>query len=48
MAAGNLQRAVELLSRALTLAREANLQPWRIQDAEQTLGQAEAALFAAR
>lgn len=43
MAAGNLQRAVEVLSRALTLAREANLQPWRIQDAEQALRKAEAA-----
>lgn len=47
MAAGNLQRAVELLRRALALAREANLQPWRIQDAEQALRKAEAALSAA-
>jgi tetratricopeptide (TPR) repeat protein len=47
MAAGNLQRAVELLRRALTLTREADLQPWRIQDAEQTLREAEAALSAA-
>ena len=47
MAAGNRQRAVELLSRALTLAREANLQPWRIQDAQQTLRKAKAALSAA-
>lgn len=47
MAAGNLHRAVELLSRALTLAREANLQPWRIQDAQQALRQAETALSAA-
>jgi tetratricopeptide (TPR) repeat protein len=47
MAAGNLQRAVELLGRALTLSREADLQPWRIQDAEQTLREAEAALSAA-
>ena len=43
MAAGNLQRAVELLSRALMLARQADLQPWRIQDAEQSLRKAEAA-----
>jgi tetratricopeptide (TPR) repeat protein len=47
MAAGNLQRAVELLSRALMLARQADLQPWRIQDAEQNLRKAEAALSAA-
>jgi len=47
MAAGNLERAVELLSRALTLARQADLQPWRIQDAEQTLREAAAALSAA-
>jgi tetratricopeptide (TPR) repeat protein len=47
MAAGNLHRAVELLSRALMLARQANLQPWRIQDAEQNLRKAEAALSAA-
>jgi hypothetical protein len=39
--------AVELLRRALTLAREANLLPWRIQDAEQALRKAEAALAAA-
>jgi hypothetical protein len=44
MAAGNLPRAVELLSRALTLARQAGLQPWRVQDAEQNLRAAEAAL----
>jgi tetratricopeptide (TPR) repeat protein len=47
MAAGNPQRAVELLSRALMLARRADLQPWRIQDAEQSLREAEAALSAA-
>ena len=47
MAAGNPQRAVELLSRALMLARQADLQPWRIQDAEQSLRKAEAALSAA-
>lgn len=47
MAAGNLAHAVELLSRALTLARRVGLQPWRIQDAEQNLRKAEAALAAA-
>ncbi len=47
MAAGNPQRAVELLRRALTLARQADLQPWRIQDAEQSLHMAEAAVSAA-
>jgi tetratricopeptide (TPR) repeat protein len=46
MAAGNPQRAVELLSRAATLAREANLQPWRINDAEQSLRTAQAAVAA--
>jgi tetratricopeptide (TPR) repeat protein len=48
MAAGNLPRAVELLSQAARLAREAGLLPWRIQDAERSLGKAEAALAAAR
>jgi hypothetical protein len=43
-AAGNPQRAVELLGRAVTLAREADLLPWRIQDAEQALRKAEAAV----
>jgi tetratricopeptide (TPR) repeat protein len=47
MAAGNVPRAVELLRRALALARRAGLQPWRIQDAEQNLRTAEAALAAA-
>ena len=47
MAAGNLPRAVELLSRAVLLARQAGLQPWRIRDAEQNLRRAEAALAAA-
>ena len=46
IAAGNLPRAVELLSRGARLAREAGLLPWRIQDAELTLGKAEAALAA--
>ena len=48
MAAGNLPGAVELFSRAVTLAREANLLPWRIQDAEQNLRDAEAAVAAAQ
>jgi tetratricopeptide (TPR) repeat protein len=47
MAAGDLQRAVELLRRAVALARETGLPAWRIQDAEQNLRQAEAALAAA-
>ncbi len=44
MAAGDPRRAADLLGRAVTLAREANLMPWRIQDAEQNLRQAEADL----
>ena len=48
MAAGNLPRAVELLGRAARLAREARLLPWRIEDAERSLGEAETALTAAR
>jgi tetratricopeptide (TPR) repeat protein len=47
MAAGHLQRAIELLSRAVRQAREEGLLPWRIHDAEQSLSQAEAALSAA-
>ena len=47
MAAGNPRRAAGLLSRAVKLARETSLLPWRIQDAEQNLRQAEAALQAA-
>jgi tetratricopeptide (TPR) repeat protein len=46
MTAGDLQHAVNLLRRALTLARQADLQPWRIQNAAQALGEAEAALSA--
>lgn len=46
MAAGNPLRAVELLGRAVPLAREAALLPWRIADAEQNLQQAEAAAAA--
>jgi tetratricopeptide (TPR) repeat protein len=48
LAAGNPLRAVVVLSRAAQLAREVGLLPWRIQDAERSLGQAEAALAAAR
>jgi tetratricopeptide (TPR) repeat protein len=40
MAAGDPRRAADLLGRAVALAREANLMPWRIQDAEQNLRQA--------
>ena len=36
MADGNPERAVELLRRALLLARQAGLLPWRIQDAERS------------
>jgi tetratricopeptide (TPR) repeat protein len=42
LAAGHPRRAAERLSRAVTLAREANLLPWRIRDAEQNLREAEA------
>jgi len=42
LAAGHARRAAERLSRAVTLAREANLLPWRIRDAEQNLREAEA------
>ena len=47
VAAGDLQRAVELLSRAVAAARDADLLPWRIQDAEENLRKAEVALSAA-
>jgi tetratricopeptide (TPR) repeat protein len=43
VAAGNPRRAVELLGRAVTLAREAGLLPWRVRDAEENLRRAEAA-----
>jgi tetratricopeptide (TPR) repeat protein len=43
MAAGNFPRAVELLRRAVPLAHEAALLPWRITDAEQNLREAETA-----
>jgi hypothetical protein len=36
-------RAVALLSRAVAVAREASLLPWRVHDAESTLRKAEAA-----
>jgi hypothetical protein len=48
MTTGNPRRAADLLSRAVTVAREAGLLPWRIQDAEENLRQAEAALLTAR
>ncbi|HEY5399063.1 MAG TPA: hypothetical protein VIL16_27145, partial [Trebonia sp.] len=44
LAAGQPHRAVELLGRAAQLARSAGLAPWRIEDAERSLGEAEAAL----
>jgi len=47
LAAGHAQRGAGLLGRAVTLAREAGLLPWRIRDAEQNLSQAEAAIRAA-
>jgi hypothetical protein len=43
LAAGRPGRAVELLRRAVTVAREASLLPWRVRDAEETLRKAEAA-----
>jgi tetratricopeptide (TPR) repeat protein len=42
LAAGHAWRAAERLRRAVTLAREANLLPWRIRDAEQNLREADA------
>jgi len=44
LAAGRPERAVELLGRAVRLARETGLLGWRIEDAERTLAEAEAAL----
>jgi tetratricopeptide (TPR) repeat protein len=44
MAAGNPDRAAGLFGQAVTLAREARLLPWRINDAEEGLRKAEAAL----
>jgi hypothetical protein len=46
LAAGHPRRAVDLLSGAVRQAREAGLLPWRIDDAGQSLGKAEAALSA--
>ncbi len=46
LAAGEPRRAAEHLYRAAELARAGGLLPWRIQDAEQTLAAAEAALGA--
>ena len=43
LAAGNPGHAVALLRRAVTVARQAALLPWRVQDAEETLRRAEAA-----
>jgi tetratricopeptide (TPR) repeat protein len=48
LAAGQPHRAVELLGRAARLAREAGLLPWRIEDAERSLREAEAALSSTR
>jgi hypothetical protein len=45
-AAGDPRRAAEFLYRAVELARAADLLPWRIRDAEQTLAKAEAAVRA--
>ena len=46
LAAGDPRRAAEHLYRAAELARAADLLPWRIRDAEETLGQAEEAVRA--
>lgn len=46
LAAGNPARAVGLASRAVTLARDARLLPWRVADAGECLHRAEAALAA--
>ncbi len=48
LAAGQPHRAVELLGRAARLARKAGLLPWRIEDAERSLREAEAALASPR
>ena len=47
IAAGNPRRAVQLLGRAVTLARDTGLLPWRVEAAEEALGTARAALSAA-
>jgi len=46
LAAGNPRQAAESLYRAVELAHAADLLPWRIRDAEQTLAGAKAALDA--
>jgi tetratricopeptide (TPR) repeat protein len=48
LAAGNPAQAVPLLTRAVRTAREASLLPWRLDHAEDTLHEAEAALSATR
>ena len=47
LAAGDPKRAAGYLYRAVELARAGGLLPWRIQDAEQALAEAEAAVSAA-
>jgi hypothetical protein len=47
LAAGYPRHAAEFLYRAAELARAADLLPWRIRDAEQTLAEAESAVRAA-
>jgi tetratricopeptide (TPR) repeat protein len=47
LAAGDPKHAAGYLYRAVELARAAGLLPWRIQDAEQALAEAEAAVSAA-
>jgi len=47
LAAGDPRRAAGFAYRAVELARAADLLPWRIRDAEQTLAEAEAAVRAA-
>jgi tetratricopeptide (TPR) repeat protein len=47
LAAGDPAAAVQALRRAVPLAREAGLTPWRVEDAEQTLRQAEGRLQSA-
>jgi tetratricopeptide (TPR) repeat protein len=43
LATGNNERAVDLLTRAVAAARAAGLAPWRVEDAERALRDAEAA-----
>jgi len=44
LARGNPEQAVALLTRAVSAARRASLLPWRVQDAEDTLREAKAAV----